>query len=230
VSGKPCITRSEQCAGQLATSSGALEHVAAPSHINGMAELQLQSTITCPHCDHQATDTMPANACVAFYDCKECGETLKPLPGSCCVFCSYGSVPCPPIQQGVEPCCDPLPRQSSRDWLGSTRTSLMAWWIPTALIIAALLVTAPFRMGIWVAALAWMGIACLLNVRQCGRTHCRYTGPYYLAMVVPVLIVGAGIVPLSLYGWLAFAIIILGGGYAIWWGTERAWGKFSVGT
>ena len=112
---------------------GALEHVAAPSHINDMAELQLQSTITCPYCGHQATETMPANACLAFYDCKECGETLKPLPGSCCVFCFYGSVPCPPIQQGVEPCCDPLPRQSSRDWLGSKHPSLMAWWIPTAL-------------------------------------------------------------------------------------------------
>ena len=54
--------------------------------------------------------------------------------------------------------------------------------------------------------------------------------PYYRAMVVPVLMVGAGIIPLSLYGLLAFAIIILGGGYAIWWGTERAWGKFSIGT
>ena len=146
------------------------------------------------------------------------------------MFCSYGSVPCPPIQQGVEPCCDPLPRQSSRDWLGSTRASQMAWWLPTALIIAGLLVSAPFRTGIWGAALAWMGIACLLNARQCGRTHCRYTGPYYLAMVVPVLIVGAGVIPLSLYGWLAFVAIILGGGYAIWWGTERAWGKFSIGT
>ena len=106
----------------------------------------------------------------------------------------------------------------------------MAWWIPTALIIAGLLVSAPLRTGIWVAALAWMGIACLRNVRQCGRTHCRYTGPYYLAMVVPVSIVGGGIIPLSLYGWLALGIIILGGGYAIWWGTERVWGKFSIGT
>jgi len=87
----------------------------------------------------------------------------------------------------------------------------MAWWIPTALIVGGLLVTAPFRTGIWVAALAWMGIACLLNARQCGRTHCRYTGPYYRAMVVPVLMVGAGIIPLSLYGLLPFAIIILGG-------------------
>src|SRR4026209_1031180 len=71
--------------------------------------VHLQSTITCPQCGHQATETMPLNACVVFYDCQGCRATLKPLPGSCCVFCSYGSVPCPPIQQGVEPCCTPLP-------------------------------------------------------------------------------------------------------------------------
>ena len=59
-----------------------------------VAQPQLQSTLTCPLCGHQATETMPKDACVAFYDGKGCGETLKPLPGSCCVFCSYGSVPC----------------------------------------------------------------------------------------------------------------------------------------
>jgi hypothetical protein len=195
--------------------------------ISDMAEPQLQSTLTCPHCGHQAPETMPVNACVAFYDCKGFGTTLKPLPGSCCVFCSYGSVPCPPIQRGVEPCCTPIPDKRSQDWLGNARTSLMAWWGPTALIVAGLLASAPLRTGIWVVALAWMGIACILNARQCGRTHCRYTGPYYLAMVVPVLIVGAGIVPLSLYGWLGLGAFILSGGYAIW-GTERAWGKFSM--
>ena len=31
-------------------------------------------------------------------------ETLKPLAGDCCVFCSFGSVKCPPIQRG-DPCC-----------------------------------------------------------------------------------------------------------------------------
>jgi len=67
-------------------------------------ELQLQSTLTCPHCGHQTIETMPTDACVAIYDCKGCGATLRPLPGSCCVFCSYGSVPCPPIQEGVEAC------------------------------------------------------------------------------------------------------------------------------
>src|SRR2546428_13867841 len=113
-----------------------------------MAEVQLQSTLTCPNCGHQATETMSTNACVGLYDCRGCGQTLRPLPGSCCVFCSYGSVPCPPIQQGVEPCCTPMSHQSSKDWLGSTRASLMAWRVPTALIASGLLVDAPSRMVI----------------------------------------------------------------------------------
>jgi hypothetical protein len=41
---------------------------------------------------------MPANACVFFYECKACGTKLKPLPGDCCVFCSYGSIRCPPAR------------------------------------------------------------------------------------------------------------------------------------
>jgi len=41
---------------------------------------------------------MPTDACRIVYACKSCGETLKPLAGDCCVFCSYGTVPCPPVQ------------------------------------------------------------------------------------------------------------------------------------
>jgi hypothetical protein len=43
---------------------------------------------------------MPSNACQFFYDCARCGIRLKPKPGDCCVFCSYGTVPCPPMQNG----------------------------------------------------------------------------------------------------------------------------------
>jgi MerC mercury resistance protein len=64
----------------------------------------LQSTITCPKCGHQSEETMPTNACLFFYDCPGCHVRLKPLEGDCCVFCSYGSVPCPPMQTG-ESCC-----------------------------------------------------------------------------------------------------------------------------
>ena len=117
--------------------------------------------------------------------------------------------------------------QASRDWLASTRTSAVAWWIPAAAIIGALFVPAPVRAGTWVIALIWMGTACILNARRCNRTHCRYTGPYYLLMILPVLALGSGMVLASVYIWLALACVILVGSKLIWWATERAWGKFS---
>jgi len=66
----------------------------------------LQSTVTCPHCGHQSREIMPTDACLFFYDCSSCGTRLKPKAGDCCVFCSYGSVSCPPIQIGAA-CCAP---------------------------------------------------------------------------------------------------------------------------
>ncbi|MBL4601618.1 MAG: hypothetical protein JKY84_02620 [Emcibacteraceae bacterium] len=60
----------------------------------------IHSTITCPKCGHTKLEEMPTNACQYFYDCTACGIVLKPLPGDCCVYCSFGTVPCPPIQLG----------------------------------------------------------------------------------------------------------------------------------
>jgi len=57
-----------------------------------------EATITCPHCGAQSAERMPLNACQHFYECRGCGTRLKPLPGDCCVFCSFGSVRCPPMQ------------------------------------------------------------------------------------------------------------------------------------
>ncbi len=63
------------------------------------AEPVLRSTLTCPHCGARTTETMPTDACQFLYDCPACGTVLRPKPGDCCVFCSYGTVPCPPVQQ-----------------------------------------------------------------------------------------------------------------------------------
>lgn len=68
-------------------------------------KITLQSTITCPDCGHKKDETMPTNACQWFYECEGCGVLLKPLKGDCCVYCSYGTVDCPPIQQG-DSCCE----------------------------------------------------------------------------------------------------------------------------
>ena len=117
--------------------------------------------------------------------------------------------------------------EPTRDWVGSARTYALAWWIPQVAIVAALLAPVVPRAAIWIAALIWMGVACFMNARRCGRTHCRYTGPYYLVMILPVLVIASDAVPGGFYAWLIVGALILGGSKVIWWATERAWGTFS---
>ena len=69
-----------------------------------MAQVILESTLTCPECGHQKMEVMPTNSCQYFYECEQCKALLKPKAGDCCVFCSFGTVPCPPVQQGVGSC------------------------------------------------------------------------------------------------------------------------------
>lgn len=76
-----------------------------------MTAITLESVLTCPVCGHAKRETMPTDACQWFYECEQCHTLLKPRAGDCCVYCSYGSVPCPPVQQrnrddGQGSCCD----------------------------------------------------------------------------------------------------------------------------
>jgi hypothetical protein len=57
------------------------------------------STLTGPHCGHARQERMPADACLWFYECSACHAVVRPKRGDCCVFCSYGSVHRPPLQQ-----------------------------------------------------------------------------------------------------------------------------------
>ena len=116
--------------------------------------------------------------------------------------------------------------KSTVDWAGNARANILAWWIPKGAIIAALFAPVPARAAAWIVALIWMGTACILNARRCGRTHCRYTGPYYLAMIVPILVLASGLLVANFYGWLIVAVVIVCGSCIIWFATERAWGQF----
>lgn len=69
-----------------------------------LMEVITESVITCPFCGHSKNEKMPENACVYFYKCESCKTILKPLPGDCCVFCSFGTIKCPPRQKD-ESCC-----------------------------------------------------------------------------------------------------------------------------
>lgn len=72
--------------------------------VSNNQEAILQSTLTCPECNHKKEETMPTNACQYFYECENCKTVLKPINNDCCVYCSYGTVLCPPIQLN-EDCC-----------------------------------------------------------------------------------------------------------------------------
>jgi len=67
-------------------------------------EVELNSTITCPNCGNKKEERMPTNACQYFYECENCKQVLRPKQGDCCVYCSYGTVKCPPIQS-EDDCC-----------------------------------------------------------------------------------------------------------------------------
>lgn len=69
-----------------------------------MPKITLLSTVTCAHCEKKTTENMPEDACQYFWECPNCGQVLKPLDGDCCVFCSYGDTPCPPVQKDSN-CC-----------------------------------------------------------------------------------------------------------------------------
>jgi hypothetical protein len=68
-----------------------------------MAGVILESVLTCPKCGYSKQEVMPTAACQFFYECESCKAVLRPKPGDCCVFCSYGSVKCPPMQS--HDCC-----------------------------------------------------------------------------------------------------------------------------
>jgi hypothetical protein len=63
-----------------------------------MSEVVLESVLVCPVCGFAKREKMPTDACRFFYECDGCKTVLRPKPGDCCVFCSYGSVKCPPMQ------------------------------------------------------------------------------------------------------------------------------------
>jgi|FLYM01.1.fsa_nt_gi hypothetical protein len=67
-------------------------------------EVQLSSVLSCPACGHESLERMPETACKFFHECMACGAIASPKAGDCCVFCSYGTVPCPPIQLDAA-CC-----------------------------------------------------------------------------------------------------------------------------
>ncbi|MCW3076432.1 MAG: hypothetical protein JWO32_1041 [Bacteroidetes bacterium] len=60
--------------------------------------IKIKSVVVCPVCKFKRELFMAANHFLKVYECEECNALLKTDKKQCCIFCSYGSVPCIPVQ------------------------------------------------------------------------------------------------------------------------------------
>ncbi len=115
-----------------------------------------------------------------------------------------------------------------QDWVGSNRAFAVAWGLPIAALVGAIFVGTLAKTVIWIAALVWMGVACLANATRCRRIHCYFTGPFFFVMAVIAGLHGFGIVPLGPDGWKWLGITVGAGGGLLWCIPEMIWGKFAA--
>ncbi|HRQ42099.1 MAG TPA: GDCCVxC domain-containing (seleno)protein [Chloroflexota bacterium] len=66
-----------------------------------MEKIINHARITCPFCGFGEMLEIPADYCLFFHRCANCNMLLKPTPGDCCVFCSYGNTLCIPKRRDM---------------------------------------------------------------------------------------------------------------------------------
>ena len=95
------------------------------------------------------------------------------------------------------------------DWARGLRAWL-TWGIPVAILVIS---PERYFVIVWPVALTFMGVACLLNARRCGRIHCYATGPFFLLLAILGLLYGVGVLPLGARGWTRLSIaLVIGSG------------------
>jgi hypothetical protein len=117
-------------------------------------------------------------------------------------------------------------RRDWADWSSNRRSYILAWGLPTGLLVLGIFLPAPIRTAVWEGCLVWMGAACIANAARCGRTHCYLTGPFFLAMAVVTAAHGTGVISAGSQGWLWIGTAIALGTVVLWIGSERLFGRF----
>ncbi len=114
-----------------------------------------------------------------------------------------------------------------RDLSASIGSFLAVWGAP---VLAGLIASfaAPsigWAAGAWSLTLAWMGSACLLNARRCGRLHCYFSGPILLVGALLAALIAFGSLDADATGLgaiIAGAFVLASLTYAL----ELAWGRY----
>jgi hypothetical protein len=113
------------------------------------------------------------------------------------------------------------------DWANKPLLFLTVWGIPTIILCVSPVLENRMIIGlIWAASLVWMGVACLLNARKCRRTHCFYTGPFFIVMAVISLLHGSDVIAINDNGWRWLGFVIAVVSISIWVFSESILGKY----
>lgn len=120
---------------------------------------------------------------------------------------------------------DSPPTPASRDWASGARAWLL-WGVPIAALMLGSLLPVRYLVVLWPVVLTFMGVACLLNARGCGRLHCYFTGPFFLLMAAVALLYGLDLIPLGPHGWNILGLILLIGGVGLCCGPEFFLGRY----
>lgn len=116
----------------------------------------------------------------------------------------------------------------ARDWASGPVGFGAVWGIPmVGLVLGGVF---DLHAYLWPPALAYMGGACLLNAMRCGRLHCYFTGPFFLATALAALAHGTGLVSLGDDGWRWIGGVVLVGGLGLTYLPEWVWGRYALRT
>jgi hypothetical protein len=119
------------------------------------------------------------------------------------------------------------PQQQIKGDLTATTARTLIWWGPGILLIVFTAHRAGLiRSAAWTAGLLWMAGLCLWNLLRCGRVHCMFTGPFFLAMAVVAALAGAGTFSFGGEAWNVLGFAILAGGVALSCVPELIFGRY----
>ena len=112
--------------------------------------------------------------------------------------------------------------QSSTDWTRGAR-GFLTWGIPVAILVIS---PKRYLVIVWPTVLSFMGVACLLNARRCGRVHCYATGPFFLLLAVLGLLYGIWVLPLGSRGWTKLSVALVIGSAVLVCVPEWLFGRY----
>ena len=115
-------------------------------------------------------------------------------------------------------------RGRTSDLVRGTRSFLVLWGMPLALVIAGIIWTSA-RAWLWVPAGTIAGVACLANASRCGRLHCYLTGPLFLGGAVVTVLAHLDFLRVDPF-WVLGAMVL---GTAIGYGAEWLRGAYVGG-